>query len=100
MLKIPMNVCLDILPLEIAMGYQLLNESEDQQIELIKAFKRYLELQDELTKDPRYGLPGLCSDPVRLSLDPPERQGGAMIVIQLDNHPLYTYHQAIKPISF
>ena len=61
------NVLLNILPQKKPIEYNQINGTEEQQIEFIKTYKRYLELRDELQEDPNEGpsLPGLYTGPVR-----------------------------------
>ena len=61
------NVLLDILPLQNPIQYEHINGTEEQQVQFIQTFDRYLELRGELQENPSEGLrlPGLYSGPVR-----------------------------------
>ena len=61
------KVLLNILPLETHIEYNHMNGTEEQQINFIQTYEKYLELRDKLQEDPDEGpsLPGLYSGPVR-----------------------------------
>ena len=54
-------------PLEKHIEYNHINGTEEQQVNFIQTYEKYLELCDELQEDPDEGpsLPGLYSGPVR-----------------------------------
>ena len=60
------KVLLNILPLEKHIEYNHMSGTEEQQVNFIQTYKKYLELCDELQEDPDEGpsLPGLYSGPV------------------------------------
>ena len=60
------KVLLNILPLEKHIEYNHMNGTEEQQVNFIQTYEKYLELRDELQEDPDEGpsLPGLYSGPV------------------------------------
>ena len=47
--------------------YNHMNVTEEQQVDFIQSYEKYLEIRDELQEDPEEGpsLPGLYSGPVR-----------------------------------
>ena len=61
------KVLLNILPLKKHIEYNHMNGTEEQQVDFIQSYEKYLELRDELQEDPEEGpsLPGLYSGPVR-----------------------------------
>ena len=58
---------LNIIPLENHIEYNHMNGTEEQQVQFIQTYEKYLRLRDELQEDPNEGpsLPGLYSGPVR-----------------------------------
>ena len=89
------DVLLDILPLEILIQYDHINETRDQQVEFIQFFERYLGLQDKLQENPSkdFSLPRQYS-----GLVPPQAGSTGLTGRSNDSHAVYVYHQAIKLI--